>query len=78
MKQFHELTQEQQMKAVEFATKELEDSLSIGILETNKPLSKSEILGLAMDAAEGGRYTDDGQPFVDAMQVPFIFQGGCI
>lgn len=78
MKRFDQLTQEQQMKAIEFAQRELKDSFSLGLIESNKPLSDSDILGLAMDAAEGGQYTDDGAPFVAQLDVPFIFQGGCV
>lgn len=78
MKQFHELTEDQQKKAVEFAHKTLKDSLSQGVLELNRPISESEFLDLATDAAESSQYDDNGRAIVEGMEVPYFFDGGCV
>lgn len=78
MKRFYELTEEQQAKAVEFATKNLAEAHSMGILEFNRELTKSEFQALAVDAAEESLYDNEGNAIDEGMNVPFEFDGGCV
>lgn len=77
MKTFNELTQSQKEAAVKFAYETLHESFKLGLLEGNgiKPAKLHE---LAVDAAENGKYDDEGKPFIDPLEVPFYHQGGCV
>lgn len=78
MKQFFELTKGQQKEAVEFAKQELEKTLSLGILGTKNRLADNEISDLAIEAAEGSKYNDEGKAITEGMDVPYFYQGGCV
>lgn len=78
MKQFWELTKEQQKDAIQFAKQELEKTLSLGILDTKNRLADNEILDLAIEAAEGSQYNDEGKAVTEGMDVPYFYQGGCV
>lgn len=78
MKRFYDLTKEQQNKAIEFATKTLAEAHSLGILEFNRELTKSEFHALAVDAAEESLYDNEGNAIDEGMDVPYEFEGGCV
>jgi hypothetical protein len=78
MKTFEELTKTQQMEAVAFAKKTMRESIELGILSGSEFLTEKEISELAVAAAEDGQYDDEGEPYIDEMEVPYFFQGGCV
>ncbi len=78
MKTFDELSIDQKIEAYKFAHTTLESTLKETVVETKIPLSPQEIRDLAEEIAENGTYTDDGKPFVEQMDIPFHFFGGCI
>lgn len=78
MKYFHELNNEQQQDAVKFAKDELKESIRLGFLAADRILSDEDVDRIAITAAEGGTYNDEGKPTVSQLDVPWYFQGGCI
>lgn len=72
MKTFDELTIDQKNRAVADAEWDLEESIEMGLVESNKPLTKQDIKELAREAAEGGMYNEDGTRFEPQ------FEGGCV
>lgn len=78
MKNYQQLTAIQQVKAIEFAKKELVEALSLGTIVVGAKLSESEIEGLATVAAEESQYDSQGNALVEGMDVPYHFLGGCV
>lgn len=77
MKSFHQLTEEQQKNAIEFAKSVLEDCIEIGLFTTNRPASEKEIEELSVQAAEGSMYDDNGKA-ITGENVPPFYLGGCV
>ena len=72
MKTFYELNVDQRAKAIADALWDLEESVEMGLVESNKPLSKQDMRDLAMQAAEGSMYAEDGT------RIEPSFEGGCV
>jgi hypothetical protein len=79
MKRFHELSENQQKAAIEFSYKTIMESIQLGILYFDAEFT-AKLHDLAIDAAECGKYNNDGTPMIDDSNgdVPYFFQGGCI
>ena len=58
MKKFDNLTTHQQNQALDFATKEFEACLEMGLIE---PLTTDELKRYAVLAVEGSLYKDNGE-----------------
>jgi len=78
MKSFDELTIDQKMVAYTFAHTTLVESLKDGFVEFSKSLSEQEIKDLAEEIAEEATYDNDGKPYVEGMDIPYHFLGGCV
>lgn len=58
MKQFHELTKEQQGKAVQFAVKTVKDLIGEGVIVSSKPMANAEVADVAEAMAENAFYSE--------------------
>jgi hypothetical protein len=77
MKTFNDLTKHQQDMAVFFAYRKLYESIKSGVIEA-EILEEHRMYDLAVDAAEGSQYNDEGNAVMEEMDVPYYFQGGCV
>lgn len=77
MKNFDELTKEQQEQAIEFAKSVLEDCLESGLFTSNRPLTKEDLERLSLEAAEGSKYDNEGRAII-GVDVPPFYLGGCV
>lgn len=76
MKTFHELSSVQQTAAIDYAEKTLVEFLGAGILESTKALSNREVRKLALAAAEGSQYSDDGKAEIPEVDLASLYFGG--
>lgn len=73
-KTFYELTEDQQDRAISMIKVMLADAINLEIIESESELSDHELEKLAIMAAEGTPYTQDGLPL---MNDPSLY-GGCV
>lgn len=81
MKTFDQLTDEQKTKAIEHAQRIINSSLGTGVLVLTPEecvLTNEELDKLTIEAAQNGTYDDNGNPYVEGMDVPYFFLGGCV
>lgn len=72
MKNFDELTANQKQSAIDYALKELKDVINMGIITSNIPITNEAMEQLAIIAAEGALYDDDGE------KIEYTHVGGCV
>jgi len=75
MKTFEQLTPKQAIKAHEIAYQRLQESIAIGLIVVPDGTNEHD---MALEAAQGSQYEDDGRPIMKPIDVPFYFQGGCV
>ena len=78
MKMFEELTPDQKNSAIEFAKQVMLEARLSGVLQFTKFLTVKELEALAVEAAHHGTYSADGKPYIEGLEVPTYFLGGCV
>lgn len=79
MKTFYQLSESEQLAAILFAKETLIESINLGlIVSRGQAYGNAEIHKLAVQAAEGSNYTDEGRPLTEEGHLPYYFQGGCV
>jgi hypothetical protein len=78
VKTFYDLTKEQQSEAYIFGKMQLKELLPYVIFDYSRGTEQEQVDYWAKEIAENATYDYNGKPYIDGMDVPYSFQGGCV